>query len=239
MGMEISRPTFSTPFTVVIAVLLLRTVLLFVGGFAAAAITGTGYGDALLYSNAHIVITDLITLAVLAVLLKRQDRTLMGLFTPKLRDTGWGLLAFLISLVAFFIATFIGNLVAYQGPPPLSGNTWDPPLWLGIWSLTIMPITIALAEEGLYRGWATDELTGRLGRVPTLLVVAFFFAIQHTALTPFDLQAQIARVITTFGAGVAFGLLRWWLKRLWPLVIAHWLLDLVGLGIPMLAASLS
>ncbi|OYO04110.1 CPBP family intramembrane glutamic endopeptidase [Enemella evansiae] len=225
-----------TPLLVVLGVLLLRTALLFASNLALAPIVG-GYQRALLWANVAIVPIDGICLVLVRALLHRQGRTIRGVLSARLRDSGWAALCSLILIVAFVAGNYAANLIAYQGPPPM-GTVPQVPLWLGIWAITIMPITIALAEQLLYRGFALDTLAGRLGAVGSLLVVSFFFALQHAALTPLDGRAQLARFITTFVAGIAMGLLYRWRKRLWPVVVAHWFLDVVGLGLPLLLAAL-
>ena len=101
-----------------------------------------------------------------------------------------------------------------------------------------MPVTIALAEEGLYRGYAAEVLESRFHKNAALVVIAFFFALQHAALTPLSPRAQLARFITTFLGGLLLGGMRWRCRRgLWPLVVAHWGLDVLGLGLPILLAS--
>lgn len=231
-------PTAATlPLTWLVGALLLRTALLFAGNLAIAPFVG-GYAQALPWANAVIVVVDLITIAVAVALLRRQGRSVAAVIGARWRDTGWALLCFVIVLVGFFAASFVGNLVAYQGPTPMGTGTFQPPLWLGLVSLVVMPITIAFAEELLYRGVGQTELTARLGNVGGLLVMAAFFALQHAALTPLDLQAQVARFVTTFLAGLLFGLLYRWRRTLWPLIVAHWLLDVLGLGLAMLFASL-
>ena len=234
--------TFSSPITrtgrSVVALLLMRTVLLFIGTGVVLPFVGWIYNRALLWADVTVVIVDVITLLVLSRLLARQDRRLRDLLAPSWSATAWGLLAFIILFVGFFVSTFIGNLIAYQGPPPASGVSHGVPMWMGWWTLIIMPVTIALAEEGLYRGYAAEALESRLHKAAALVVIAFFFALQHTALTSLSPRAQVARFVTTFLGGLLFGGMRWrWRGGLWSLVVAHWGLDVLGLGLPILLAS--
>ncbi|MDO5499127.1 MAG: type II CAAX endopeptidase family protein [Propionibacteriaceae bacterium] len=224
---------------VIIGVLLLRTVLLFAITTALIPLAGS-YLNALAWGNVSIVAVDIISVIVIGALLRRQGRSLRELIGANLRDTGWGLVLYPIATIGFIAASFIGNLVAYQGPPPVSSMpaVTPPLLFLALWTTLIMSATVAIAEEVLYRGWAQTELTARTNRALGLIIMAFFFALQHAALTPLDLRAQIARFITTFLAGLMFGALYLWRKRLWPLIIAHWLLDVVGLGLPIVFAAL-
>ena len=222
----------------VVVLLLMRTVLLFVGTGVVLPFVGWIYNRALLWANVTVVIVDVITLLVLSRLLARQDRRLRDLLAPSWSGTAWGLLAFIILQIGFSASTFIGILVAYQRDPPASGVLHGVPAWMGWWALLAMPVTIALAEEGLYRGYAAEALESRFHKAAALVVIAFFFALQHAALTPLSPRAQLARFITTFLGGLLLGGMRWRCRRgLWPLVVAHWGLDVLGLGLPILLAS--
>jgi len=222
----------------VVVLLLMRTVLLFAGTGIVLPFVDWSYNRAQLWANVTVVIVDVITLLVLSRLLARQDRRLRDLLAPSWSGTAWGLLAFIILQIGFSASTFIGILVAYQGDPPASGVLHGVPMWMGWWALLVMPVTIALAEEGLYRGYAAEALESRFHKAAALVVIAFFFALQHAALTPLSPRAQLARFITTFLGGLLLGGMRWRCRRgLWPLVVAHWGLDVLGLGLPILLAS--
>lgn len=222
----------------VVVLLLMRTVLLFAGTGIVLPFVDWSYNRALLWTSVTVVIADVITLLVLSQMLARQNRRLRDLLAPSRLGTAWGLLAFIMLFIGFFISTFIGNLVAYQGPPPASGGWHGVPLWMGWWALLVMPVTIALAEEGLYRGYVAEVLESRCHRNAALVVIAFFFTLQHTALTPLTPRAQLARFVTTFLVGILMGCMRWRCRGgLWPLVVAHWGLDVLGLGLPVLLAS--
>ncbi|WP_425309728.1 type II CAAX endopeptidase family protein [Ammonicoccus fulvus] len=229
----------SVGWPVLIGVLLLRTVLLFAANLAMLPLFGS-YDRTLMWPYVTLVLVDVISIVVIAMLLRRRGQTLADLISFRLRDTGWALLVTVILIVGFFVATFIGNLVAYLGPPPTpSWEGFSPPLWYALWTVLVAPITIALAEELLYRGWAQPELTARTNKVLAIGIMAFFFALQHAAFTPLDLQAQVARFVAMFLSGILFGVLYLWRKRLWPLIFAHWFLDVIGLGLPVLFAALA
>ena len=222
----------------VVALLLMRTVLLFAGTGIVLPFVDWSYNRALLWTSVTVVIADVITLLVLSQMLARQNRRLRDLLAPSWSGTAWGLLAFIILQIGFSAFVFIGILVSYQGTPPASEVLHGVPMWMGWWVLLVMPVTIALAEEGLYRGYAAEALESRFHKAAALIVIAFFFALQHAALTPLSPRAQLARFITTFLGGLLLGGMRWRCRRgLWPLVVAHWGLDALGLGLPILLAS--
>lgn len=238
--MGIDRPPL------LVALMLMRGVAIIVAAFAAFGVfaalgTPDAWSWSLLSTNVSIVAIDVLTLVILGRLQRRQGKRLRDLFLPTAgaRDLGWSLLVFVILLVSFVVTTFVANLVVYQGPPPGSGVHLVPPLWLGIWGVTIMPVTIALAEEGLYRGYLRTQVGAWLGRIPALFVVSFAFGLQHAGFSMTSLSAVAARVFSLFLIGLVFAGLMAWFKRLAPLVVAHWLMDVLGLGLPMLLAALA
>ena len=218
--------------------LVLRLVLILGCALAAPAIiraldpaaTDASIG---LYGNAWVILVDVVTIAVVALLLRREGLRLGRLLSGSPADVGWGFLLFPIVAMAFFGASFLGNLVAYQGPPPMPGEMPSIPLWVGIAAFPAA-VTIAIAEEALYRGYLQPRFEAWIGRWPGMLLVALVFGLQHIGFALGSPQAIVAKVITTFIAGIVFGLLYWWRRNLLPLVIAHALLDIVGLSIPTL-----
>lgn len=243
------RPIARVPWIVLGALMLLRTVLLFGGDgltYAVLRLTGSSTGTwshALLFSNAHIVLTDVATVAVLFWLCRREGlkvTDLLGL-VRRGRDLLVGLALGVGLIIAFYALTYLVNLGAMlltrSGPP--AGSALQVPLWLGVWSILVIPVTIAIAEELLYRGYLLPHVAARIGWWPAALVVSFAFGLQHAAFSATSVEAVLTRVLTLFGLGIGLSVLARWLKRLVPLIIGHWMVDVVGLGLPMLMAGLA
>lgn len=237
-----TRPTVA----VLGILLILRLALLLLGGAVTsgvldAAAVPFAHEWGVLSANLYIVPIDLITIAVVVWLLRREGSTL-GTMLGRLRgkDVLIGLAVAVGLLVALFAGQFLGNLLMYGGPPP-APQAWDPafriPLWYGLWCITVMPVTIAVAEEVLYRGYLQPRWSDRIGAWPSMLLVSLFFGAQHIAFALSSPQAAFVRVLGTFLGGL---LLAWLFRRtgrLWPLIIGHWLADVVGLGLgPLLMA---
>lgn len=191
--------------------------------------------------NLLIIPVDLISLAVVHLALRAEGRSLVDLFRPwRWIDLAWGLLMIVICTVTFVAGSVIGSRVAYLGAPPAqSGALPSVPLWMGLVCFLVMPATIALAEEAVYRGYAQPRLSGRIGTIASLLVVAVVFGVQHLGIALSSPQAAIAKILATLITGIVFGLLMLWMRRICPLVIGHWGLDLLGLGLPMLLLALA
>ena len=203
---------------------------------AGAALAASG---SLIWISPATVLIDVLTLAMLALLMRREGRSLADLYRPfLLRDIGWGLLAFVGTVVVWFVASFIGNLIAYHGAPPMGAMSARLPMWVGLLCFAVMPLTIALAEEGLYRGYLQPRIGVRFGAGMALVVPALAFSLQHLGFALSSPEAAVAKLVTTLIAGLFFGALMMAWKRTVPTVIAHWMLDLLFLGLPILMMAL-
>ena len=203
---------------------------------ARAALAASG---SLIWISPATVLIDVLTLAMLALLMRREGRSLADLYRPfLLRDIGWGLLAFIGTVVVWFVASFIGNLIAYHGAPPMGAMSARLPMWAGLLCFAVMPLTIALAEEGLYRGYLQPRIGVRFGAGMALVVPALAFSLQHLGFALSSPEAAVAKLVTTLIAGLFFGALMMAWKRTVPTVIAHWMLDLLFLGLPILMMTL-
>lgn len=223
----------AVPVPRILGVLAVRPVLILVLG-GALLLTGTS----LIWSNALVVIVDVLSVLVLASALHREGRTIRELLRPwGWADLGWGALMVVVLFVAFLVVSFAANLAVYHDAPPL-GTAPEVPLLVGIVAIVIAPATIAVAEELIYRGYAQPRLGARWGRTAGLLVVAVVFGVQHIGFVLDDPRALLAKIITTALLGLVLGGAMMLLRRVAPLVIGHWVLDLFGLGLPTLILAL-
>ena len=240
-----SDPVRRAGLGVLAALLLLRFVTVLAGdGLTWGLLHLTGspspWIGAILLGNVHVpVVTDVATLVLLAVLLKREGLRLRDLLGPTdLAGTSWRTgVAFVAGLVAFVLGGTVAALLSGPQPAP-AGPAPHLPLWFGLWSLLVLPVTVSLAEEFLYRGYLQPRLAVRIGTPAAVLVVAAAFALQHVGMAATSWPAVAAKVGATFVFGLAFGLLRVWMRRLAPLMIAHWLIDVLGIGLPVLLLTL-
>jgi hypothetical protein len=113
----------------------------------------------------------------------------------------------------FAEGTFIRTL-------PLLAVLYSRILWWPLWSAT---------EELTYNGYALPRLVA-LTRSPWLsvLIVAFFFSIQHSFLSIAGLQHGIYMFLIFVPLTIAEGLIYLRVRRLTGLIIGHWLMDLTS-----------
>ena len=100
-------------------------------------------------------------------------------------------------------------------------------------------ITYLNLQEGLYRAYLLPRLARFMGQVPALLLVSVFFGLQHIGFAVPDGQQMLSRALTTLFAGLLFGGLWLWKRKAVPLVVGHWLLDLLFLGLPVFYTAIS
>ena len=142
----------------------------------------------------------------------------------------WGLGLFLVEMLV--LPAIVGPVSTALDLPPqdlgafadLQGNT---PMYL----LLLVPITwgtAAFGEEMLYRGFILQRLTDAMGQTRVaaaiaLIAQAVLFTIGHAYLGPRGMLNAGAIGCVAGLAFIANG------RNLWPLVIAHGLVDTVGI----------
>src|SRR5699024_9962002 len=117
----------------------------------------------------------------------------------------WGALLLVILVIGFLAANFLANLIVYGGAPPAPSSAPDIPLWVGLVAVVVAPLTIAAAEEGVYRGYAQPRLGRRIGTLGALVVVAVVFGLQHVGFALTSGPDVAAKVLTTLLAGLVLG----------------------------------
>jgi hypothetical protein len=105
--------------------------------------------------------------------------------TPK-QVTGMIFLILFVGMGGMYLAGFLCyGVIPYAAPMMIAPL----PLWLAVLNMFILPVTTALAEDGLYLGCGVGQIKNKS---IAILVPAFFFALQHSFIpTLFD-----ARYIT-------------------------------------------
>ena len=136
----------------------------------------------------------------------------------------------MILLIVGFI--FIGmaglyaaGFVCYGVLPYSSPMMVEPiPLIFAILNIAVLPVTTALAEDGLYLGGGVNQIKNKYAAI---IVPAFFYALQHCFIpTMFDARYMIYRFISFLPLTVIFCI--HYHKKRDPLqiMIAHAILDL-------------
>ncbi|KFN48976.1 CPBP family intramembrane glutamic endopeptidase [Arenimonas composti] len=163
---------------------------------------------------------------------RRAGLTLAGLGLAR-PAPGHTALAAGLALVIGYVAAGVAVLLATQAlgwPPPRPGRLAELlpgnlPALLGM--LAIAWTTAAFGEELLFRGFLQPRLRtwfggGRGAALAAVLVQALLFGLAHAY------QGRTGMLVSG-SIGLGFGLLYLRQRTLWPLVVAHALIDTVGL----------
>jgi hypothetical protein len=225
-----------------VAIGLARTVALTItNGISVLGFTLAGSSRpltlALAGTKVWIVLVDVLTVYLVVKLLAREGDSLTPLLAPRpiARNLLRALGGVVIVYFAFYFGGFAGNLFIYYGAPPAIDSVM-PPVWLGLVRLVVVPITIAVAEEMLFRGYLLPRLQVHMGRIGAVIVTALLAAAQYFAFNMGNWDVVLAGFIGYFVVNLAFGALYLWFKRLAPLILIHWFFEAVaGYAILMLA----
>ena len=115
-----------------------------------------------------------------------------GKATPK-QITGMIFLILLLGMGGMYLAGFLCyGIIPYLAPMMIAPI----PLWMAVLNLFILPVTTALAEDGLYLGCGVGQIKNKY---IAILVPAFFFALQHSFIpTLFDVRYIVYRFLSFF-----------------------------------------
>ena len=184
---------------------------------------------------------DAVCLILLVWLTRREGIRLFDLGNYDrqrwLRDVLIGLGLFVPLLLAFAVPTVVLETVLYGGPAPVPGAGL--PVGGSLYALLIWPIIWALAEDNTYFGYSLPRLEALTGRKwLAVVVVGLFAALQHIFL-PLRLEWQwiVSHFVGYVLGAIAYCLLtlRW--RRLLPVHVSHWAINLVGVIMVMVSAG--
>jgi membrane protease YdiL (CAAX protease family) len=210
------------------------------------------FASALYLSNVYTtLVADIPCVLALVWLMRREGGRLRDLFgrgrnvmVDLLLGVGLGLGL----MVGFYATNLLAALIVY-GPsyfqtsspatPAIPVDPFHLPAVAYWWAALILPFSAGLVEELAYRGYALPRLIAATrSRWLGVTLMSLGFATQHIAYALGDPQAMAARFLGILFIAPIFAVLYLWLKRLLPLIVAHMLLDYVGLGLISLYLAL-
>ena len=98
------------------------------------------------------------------------------------------------------------------------------PLFPAILNIAVLPVTTALAEDGLYLGGGINQIKNKF---TAILIPAFFYTLQHCFIpTLFDARYMIYRFISFLPLTVIFCIHYYKKRDPLPMMISHAILDL-------------
>ena len=166
---------------------------------------------------------------------RREGVHIRDLFGPiRLRrghDAWLGLGFYLIVFPFFLGGSFLSQFLFYGLRPNPSAyilHAHALPVWAVVYGFAVWWIVNSATEETIYQGYVLPRLEALTGRTWTAVpIVCFFFTLQHCAMgfVP-DWRSNICRFLGFLPGCLAAILLYVRTRRLAPLIVAHWPMDL-------------
>jgi hypothetical protein len=188
--------------------------------------------------NVYCTLGDLGCLAAMKYFTLKEGIRLRDLVGPiRLRwgrdvFLGLGLLA--LSFPLFIAGGYLAGWVSYGSmanvPMELVWQRHTLPLWATVYSLTVWWLLNSATEEMTYQGYVLPRLERLTGRTWVAVgIVTFWWAAQH-CMIPFipDWRYLVYRFFMMLPVLVLMMLTYLRIRRLSPLILAHWPMDIAG-----------
>ena len=171
---------------------------------------------------------NILTILLLIIVAKKNGMTYFELinFDRKKIHAGKTILIMIISAVIGMGGMYLSGLILYGSfMPEVSLKMIAPvPKAFAAVNLVLLPVSTALAEDGLYLGAGVGRIKNKYIAV---IIPAFFFALQHCFIpTLFDARYMAYRFISFLPATLAFSIYYYKKREPLPIMAGHALLDL-------------
>lgn len=189
------------------------------------------------YWSVYGTLTDIGCLLLLHIGMRKEGGRLIDLisFDKKrlLKDMRLGVgIGVVGALIMMFLGGKIASIIAYGTLTPVfpeGGFIRQLPLWAILYSRYIWWIIWSPTEELIYNAYSLPRLQAAFGgKWKGLLLVSFSWSLMHCFLPIINLQHALYMFITFLPLTLFLGLMYMRLKRLTPLIVGHWLMDLAN-----------
>jgi len=180
---------------------------------------------------------DIACIALLIILLQKEGKNLFSLLSFNKKKIfadlllGLGLFVFVFPL-AMAIGSVASSILVYGSlQPNLPDGAYirELPLWAVLYSRIVWWVIWAFTEELTYQGYALPRIQAITNRKwIAVLIVGFGWALQHSFLPYINFSHSAWLFFTFFPLTIAMQLLYLKIKRLFPIIVAHWAMDLVS-----------
>lgn len=217
--MEKNRLSFLLP---------VRCILFLLVFLAGAKITGKGLSGISNWWTIVATVINILTIVILIIAARKNKMTYAELINYQKGKTKISRIV-IISVIILVLGVggmYLSGLICYGVIPYLSPMMIAPvPAVLAIVNFLPLPVTTALAEDGLYLGCGVNTIRNK---ALAIAVPAFFYALQHSFIpTLFDVRYMLYRFFSFLPLTVV---LCWYYYRKRdpvPVMIGHALIDMM------------
>lgn len=203
-----------------------RSVVFILAFVLGALVTGKAVSDISNWWSIMASIINVLTIVMLVVIARRNGMTYKELINLKKGQTGVKHIGIIFLMVVvgtagLYLAGFICYGVIPYSPPMIVAPI---PLVLAVINTLILPVTTALAEDGLYLGLGVNNIKNKYLAV---ILPAFFYALQHCFIPVlWDVRYMVYRFIMFLPLTIMFCIYYYKKRNPLPCMIAHVILDL-------------
>ncbi|MBN2323436.1 MAG: CPBP family intramembrane metalloprotease [Spirochaetes bacterium] len=180
----------------------------------------------------QVIFTNIVCFILLRRLVKKEGVSYFSLFSIDRSLIKQDLRIFLLILVPSGIlgvgGMFGSSLLLYGDLSPLEIMNQRLPVWASAAALLVFPVTIAFVESPTYFGYCLQRIEVVSGRrLAAFILSVFFLAVQHMGIPMvFEANYLFWRFLSFLPLAAFFGWVYLRIRRLLPLVIVHFLMDL-------------
>lgn len=205
-----------------------RCILFLLVFLAGAKITGKGLSGISNWWTIVATVINILTIVILIIAARKNKMTYAELINYQKGKTKISRIV-IISVIILVLGVggmYLSGLICYGVIPYLSPMMIAPvPAFLAIVNFLPLPVTTALAEDGLYLGCGVNSIRNK---ALAIAVPAFFYALQHSFIpTLFDVRYMLYRFFSFLPLTVV---LCWYYYRKrdpMPVMIGHALIDMM------------
>ena len=173
-------------------------------------------------------VVNLFTIVVLVLAAKKNGMTYWELISYKKGNTKISQIV-LVSVIVLVMGTcgmYLAGFLCYGVLPYLSPMMIAPiPMVLAIINFLPLPITTALAEDGLYLGCGVNHIENKM---IAIIIPAFFYALQHCFIpTLFDAKYILYRFLSFLPLTIILCWYYYKKRNPVPVMIGHALIDMM------------
>lgn len=176
-------------------------------------------------------IVNILTVMLIVFTAKKSGQTYKELInyekgkTTKKQAILVTLMILIVGMGGMFLAGYICYGVIPYGAPMMIAPI---PKALALINLVLLPVTTALAEDGMYLGCGVNSIENKLAAI---LIPAFFFALQHCYIpTLFDSKYMLYRFISFLPLTIILCAYYHKKRNPLPIMIGHAVIDLATAG---------
>lgn len=204
----------------------IRSLVFFLVFIIGAAIAGREVSDISSIWSVAASCVNILTILLLILVARKNGKSYAELIryekgkTNVKQTVGVTMLVLVIGMTGMYLAGFICYGIIPYAPPMMIAPI---PKALAVINLLILPISTALAEDGLYLGVGVNAFKNKYAAV---LLPAFFFALQHCFIpTLFDARYIVYRFLSFLPLTVILCIYYYKKRNPLPIMIGHAVID--------------